>query len=163
VTREGNGGAVYCTGDSVCTITDSSILENKSPGGLGGGIYANGNTKLTSKNNEWRKNSATYGGAQYVDDNGEAEFISDSYIKNSGVNNGGVAEVSGNAVVTWKSSYFLDNDAAGTPVLILRGGKKFLIDSCTIIGTDVYNNNEALIGATSGEITIRNTSISKGR
>jgi len=164
VSQEGNGGGFYCTQDSICRVSGSTIKNNAASGGLGGGIYCNGRCQLFSENNLYTENFATYGAAHYADDTSVSQMLSDRFELNEATNNGGGAEVSADSQVTWKYCNFYQNKASGTLALILRGSSesKCLIDSCVFDSFGVYKNNEAIVGAIGGSVQITNSTFKNG-
>ena len=111
-----NGGAIFITGSSHCTITNSYFSKNYART-YGGAIYVNGNSKVNILNSTFysnsnsndggaidihgsvntnisdcifNQNSATYGGALYVGGSSINNIVNCIFNRNSATNGGAV-------------------------------------------------------------------------
>jgi len=159
---DGNGGAMCCTDETICSISNTLMESNTASQGNGGVIFSNKNSTLFSESNVYQLNFANYGGVQYPDDDSTSEFVSDQFLRNRALNSGGVSEVSANSGVTWRLCYFFENLAAGTLAVLMRGGRKGVVDSCIFESFGYYRNNEAIFNGISGDLTVTNTTFRKG-
>jgi len=162
VGHEGNGGAIYCSGNTTTEASNSLFESNNAESGLGGAIFANQKSRFISRNNEYKLNVGSYGGAQEFEDESVVQHTNDLYRKNIASNNGGAAQAGGKATVTWTKTRFTGNSAAGSKDLILRSSSNITIESCSFEGTGVYDNNEAQVGGVAGNIVVRKTTFSSG-
>jgi len=157
-TAQIDGGAVYCTDNAVCSISSSLVELNAATSGRGGAIYHDQNSRIISQSNTYRSNEASYGGVHYSNQDSTSRFVSDSFIRNRALDNGGVAEITANGDVTWSQSFFFQNVASGIRGLLLRGLKVGLVDSCTFEGGLVGSSyGEPLVAALSASVTITNS------
>ena len=157
-TGEG-GGAIYSSNSTLLTVSYSYFDSNSANGKLGGAVIVTGRTQFWSDHNNYRNNSASYGGAIAFNDDTTSISLYDSYVKNKATNNAGGGYVTGNALVTWNNTIFIENLAAGVTDLLIRGGTTLVIELCLFNGTGAFQESQLAILA--GDISVRKSVFQK--
>ena len=182
-----NGGAIYCT--NVLSVSGSSFSDNSSDtstSGDGGAIYSTDSANVANSSFT-NSQSYQYGGAIY--NSGVLSIADSTFTGNGGVNNGGaIYNSSGSSLVITDSSFvdnsndtLLNNGGGGAIYnagilsvsnstfngndLANYGGAIFsnnalTVDDSTFFNNSVTVNGGAIYSASSGTISISNSTIS---
>ena len=143
----GNGGALNLEKESETKFSDSSLFKNNSAAtGNGGAIYGDSSVYFGDQNKlisaVFTNNTATDGGAIFVDENGKfvgyGEFI---FGQNAGAN-GNVATNSGGAIYNKGQMSFVGFNGKETKSIMFAGNQA--TDGGAIYNTGVLNLNGQL-------------------
>ena len=105
-----NGGAIFITGSSHCTITNSYFSKNYART-YGGAIYVNGNSKVNILNSTFYSNSNSADGGA-IDIHGSVNsYISDCTFNQNSATNGGALYVGGSSINNIVNCIFNRNSA----------------------------------------------------
>jgi CSLREA domain-containing protein len=178
----GGGGGIYNTASGVLILTNTMILSNTAAYN-GGGIYNFGVLTMTGSS-VMSNTSLSYGGGLFTP--GAATIASSTFRNNSAVASGGIYAISSLnitnttiisntaqdsagglstvSVATITNSSILDNVAGISGTLksgggISLGGKLTLVSS-VVQGNQAYNYGGGIYAASSGSLTISNTTVS---
>ncbi len=135
-----SGGGVY--GEAEVNARDSRFFDNRSAGGVGGGLY--GNTTTTLQNTDFISNTAPYGGGAYS--HGIANVQGGRFAQN--VADGGAGMLVSSTLYL-ADSFFVGNIASGF------GGGGIYIDGTAVITNPQFIDNQTGAGA-GGGIYVRN-------
>lgn len=147
-----NGGAVYAASGSVLTMSGAKFYSNRAVNNAGG-IYADGSTLNLSDvifGNTSRGNSATKGGAMYINNNCDVTIADAQFKCNESSNNGGAVETHGSKLrLLGEKNLFSDNSsgAGGGAIYISYNSAGPLYSEVEITNTDFRNNSAATGGA----------------
>ncbi len=143
----GNGGALNLEKESETKFSDSSLFKNNSAAnGNGGAIYGDGSVYLGDQNKlisaVFTNNTATDGGAVFVDENGKFVGYGEFIFGQDSAANGNVATNSGGAIYNKGQMSFVGFNGKETKSIMFAGNQAK--DGGAIYNAGVLNLNGQL-------------------